>query len=571
MIKAEGADLFKVAEVVEPGEADEPTVRWWEPLLAWGLAMAVFLALLPHLLDWLNPVTGDEPFYLMTAISLLQDHDLDESNNYDGQDYWRFAPTCQEMRRPNWGLVGDPAIENLPGLLAPGLRNDCGDIGVPFLKELSTLPPHFSKGIQRAGSYTKHGLGLSFLIAPAYALGGRPLVVGLIAAMAALLGVNLWLLAFETTGRRGVAWLSWGLLLFSSPLLCYAFLIFPATPAALLVGYSWRRLRLSARAQQQARPDWQPNGPWRAVLIGLCIGFLPWLHSVYLSISAGLFLYWLAGGRVGRWRQNRRRGLTSLNLSQLFPAGWSPAALAGLFLPLLFLGGLFVTFYLYYYGAPLPNTQDHAGFAPLTEIPLSLAGLLFDQKYGLLIYGPLYLLAFAGLWQMAGRTPDALENAARRSDLAWMGVVALPYILVIASYNQWWGEWCPPARYLVPVLPLLAVPLSLALVELNGRFFRLVAALLSSLSLAVSIMFMYNPHLMYNWQTLKPAVSLSWLEANLPFMSGAGLGQLLPSYVSNLTINGGGANWLAALVWLALALATLLLLVGLGPLNRQKE
>ena len=107
--------------------------------------------------------------------------------------------------------MGDPGLYNVPGIYAPGVRPDCPGINLPS-ELLETLPPHFSKDTIRPGSYTKHGLGLSFLIAPAYALGKRPLVVVLVAALAALLGVNLWLLAFETTGHRRVAWLVWAIM-----------------------------------------------------------------------------------------------------------------------------------------------------------------------------------------------------------------------------------------------------------------------------------------------------------------------------------------------------------------------
>lgn len=543
---------------------EEAPVRWWEPLAAWAVAWLIFLALLPNILDKLDPVTGDEPFYLVTAISLLHDHDLDETNNYANKDYWQFAPSCQEMNRPNWGNVGEVPINNVPGILAPGLRNDCKNLPLP-LDALSDLPPHTSKGTIVPGNYTKHGIGLSVVIAPFFALGNRALVVIFIAALAALVGVNVWLLAFETTGRRKVAWLSFALMTFTTPLLGFSFLIFPAMPAALLVVYAWRRLRLAARAQQLNLPDSQPNGPFRTLAIGACIGFLPWLHSVYLVLSLFLFVYWWLGGRLGRrvknflgWvKEQPGEAATAKTLHQklaaIFPAGWSPLALAFFFMPIILLGAFFVSFYIHFYGTPFPNTQDHAGFAPLTDIPAGLLGLLFDQKYGLLIYGPFYLLAFSGLWLMARRQSDATETAARRSDLIWLALVAVPYLLIMSDYKQWWGEWGPPARYLVPVVPLLAVPLSLALAELKGWLFKAFLVVAAAWSYAFAALFMYNPHVMYNWQTTNPATSLRWIEANVPFMQDASLGKLFPSYVTNLVINANQPNWLAALAWIAAA------------------
>lgn len=543
--------------------SEETPVRWWEPLAAWGVAWLIFLALMPNILDKLNPVTGDEPFYLVTAISLLHDRDLDETNNYANNDYWQFAPTCQEMDRPNWGNVGEVPINNVPGILAPGLRNDCKNLPLP-LDALSDLPPHTSKGTIVPGNYTKHGIGLSVVIAPFFALGNRVFVVIFIAALAALIGVNVWLLAFETTGRRKVAWLSYALMIFTTPLLGFSFLIFPAIPAALLVVYAWRRLRLSARAQQLNLPDSQPNGPYRALAIGACIGFLPWLHSVFLILSLFLFGYWWLGGRMGRWVKNlsgwlkeQPGGTSARTLKQrvaaISPAGWSPLAVVLFFIPLILFGAFFVAFYIHFYGTPFPNTQDHAGFAPLTDIPSGLLGLLFDQKYGLLIYGPFYLLAFCGLWLMVRRQSDRIETAVRRSDLVWLGLVALPYLLIMSDYKQWWGEWGPPARYMVPVVPLLAVPLSLVLAELKGWLVKAFLVVAAVWAYAFAILFMYNPHVMYNWQTNNPATSLRWIEANLPFMKDASLGKFFPSYVTNLNVNANQPNWLAALAWIAAA------------------
>ncbi|HEX2912939.1 MAG TPA: hypothetical protein VH186_19185 [Chloroflexia bacterium] len=561
----DGLNIEALKNYSQSNSSEKPA-QWRELFLVWVLSTLVLLVFLPNILDKLNPVTGDEPFYLVTAISLLQDHDINEANNYANHDYWQFSPSCQEMSQPDWGMVGEIPIKNVPGVLAPGLRDDCDIKSLP-LKALSTLPPHNSKGVIRPGMYTKHGLGLSFLIAPAYALGNRPMVVVFIIALTALLGVNLWLLAFEITGKRRVAWITWLIMQFSAPLLCFAFLIFPATPAALFLIYSWRRIRLSVLAQKQGFSEWQPNGPFRAFLIGSSLALLPWLHSLYLSLSIMLFLYWWWGGRsVLRtlWQKVVRK--ETLAWPAIGPAGWSPLAVAWLLVPLILSGALFCSYYLYYYGSPLPNTQDHAGFAQPTEIPFGLMGLLFDQKYGLLVYCPLYLLALSGLWLLWQRKSDPAETNVRRNDLTWIALVSLPYLLIIADYNQWWGEWCPPARYLVPILPLLAVPLAMALTELNGKFFKAFLGVAGLWTLAASALFMYNPHLMYNWQTAKPAVSILWLEANFDFLTNFHLARLVPSYVTNLDINGKQANWLAALIWLAAAV-----LVSLWLINSRRE
>jgi len=47
-----------------------------------AVAFVLFAACIPRITTFLDPVTGDEPFYLMTAYSILHDGDIDETNNF---------------------------------------------------------------------------------------------------------------------------------------------------------------------------------------------------------------------------------------------------------------------------------------------------------------------------------------------------------------------------------------------------------------------------------------------------------------------------------------------------------
>ena len=53
------------------------------------LVLALFT---PRVTTYLDPTTGDEPFYLMTAISILKDGDLNECNNYTQHDELAIYP-----------------------------------------------------------------------------------------------------------------------------------------------------------------------------------------------------------------------------------------------------------------------------------------------------------------------------------------------------------------------------------------------------------------------------------------------------------------------------------------------
>jgi hypothetical protein len=79
---------------------------------------------------------------------------------------------------------------------------------------------------------------------------------------------------------------------------------------------------------------------------------------------------------------------------------------------------------------------------------------LLDQEFGLLVYAPVLALALPGL--------VALWRERRRE--AAVGVALVASVLVVAgSWHMWRGGFNPPARFLVPVLPVLAAATALAL------------------------------------------------------------------------------------------------------------
>ena len=80
-----------------------------------------------------------------------------------------------------------------------------------------------------------------------------------------------------------------------------------------------------------------------------------------------------------------------------------------------------------------------------------LVGLWIDRQSGLLAYAPLYWILPACWWLTWKRT--------------WPYVVPflLLYLPAAAFVIGWWAGFAPAARYLVPSVPLLAVPMIEAL------------------------------------------------------------------------------------------------------------
>src|SRR5712692_2866942 len=409
------------------------SLRW--PLLCFATTFVLYVALIPRVLLYSSPPTGDQAYYLIETISLVQDRDFNVANNYAQHDEDKFYSLAPHPP----GFVGSAA---------------------PY-----PLPPQLSHATNRPSSewYGYHLPGLSFVLAPAWIVGSWfslwwPATIVLMCAIGALVAVNIFLLAFEATGRLRVAIPVWLGLAFSSPLMTYTYLIFTELPTGLLVVYAFRRLELG----------WAANSRWRLLLVGVCVGFIPWLAWRCVLISICLAVLALI-----QWRRSWL--VRAANLKSL----------AWVFAPGAFSAITLATYNQYLFGQPIPSvTVPELGDTSPFHFPWSGAdaagstittalALLFDRQMGLLSYTPVLLLAVVGAIVMSRS-----NRPADRRLLGALALVVLPYFAVIASFVFWNGIWNPPARYQTTLVPLLAAPLAMSLVS-AGRGFRLVYALLA--------------------------------------------------------------------------------------------
>ena len=80
----------------------------------------------------------------------------------------------------------------------------------------------------------------------------------------------------------------------------------------------------------------------------------------------------------------------------------------------------------------------------------TLIGLFVDGAYGLLPYAPVFVLALAGL-------PLLLRRGGRER---WaLLLVGLGVLLPVLGWRNWWG-FSPPARFTIPLVPVLAVAIA---------------------------------------------------------------------------------------------------------------
>lgn len=324
-------------------------------------------------------------------------------------------------------------------------------------------------GVGRGGRlYPFHYLGLSLLMAPCLFVAeevSRTLPAGflervrwdrtracrdMLSLAVALLFAWTGVLALRSCRRllpeRGPCELSTLQAFSTPPLLSMSILVFTEIPAAFLCA-------LFVLESLDQRPRTQ-----RRLLM---LSFLPWLHLRYAVISVAGFGWVLA-------QFIRRRPLHWMGLVRL---SWIPALSLGLL--------TLVNWWMF--GRALLWAQYDAGF-PLTagNVADGLLGQIGDRDFGLLSIAPFWIAALSAL----GR-PRGLD----RSYVVFASVAFFGTWIAGALNPMWWGGYSPPARFLVPVLPILVPALSEAYRRLlvSRRRWLLAAAVTYSLVVTVAL------------------------------------------------------------------------------------
>jgi hypothetical protein len=388
------------------------------------------------------------------------------------------------------------------------------------------LRPDFLRRGQNGQIYSVHAPGLPVMVLPAYAAAGYRGVVVFMCLIAALAALAIFDLAEAVAGRRA-ALFAWGAVCLTVPFVPHGWLVFPETPGALVV--AWAALWVWQPVEQRVS-TWM----WR----GLALGLLVWLHTkfaIFLALFAAALL-------VRLWRR--------------------PKAIAALGAPIVLCVAAWLYFFYAIYGVIDPEAPygDYTRtFVLLRNIPRGLLGLLFDQKFGLLSYSPIYLLALPGVWFM-------MRRADSRYLAAVLALVAAAYVGSSARLYMWWGGSSAPARFLVPVLPCLAPMVAMAALEARSRAARALMGVWLTVSVAVAIVGVWWPERFFLFsdphgrarliETIQAGSPLAW---SLPTFTEedwrSSIGQLGPWLVA-------GAAGLAVMTWVARSRAATALWLG---------
>jgi hypothetical protein len=274
------------------------------------------------------------------------------------------------------------------------------------------VAPHYGAPRKDGRPFPAHSPGLPFLLAPIYAAGGRLACIAALAMAAAFLCGVVRGLALRAAGEPAAGLLAWAAAA-GPPVLFYAFHIYTEVPSALALAASLALL-LSA------------PGPWLAALAGLLASALPWLHVKMIPAAVALALV-----AVLHLPRRPLAAFFAVVTAMAAGYGWFSHAVFGTWSPLARYGGL---------------PEDATSGSPLRAV----LGLLFDRSFGLLPYAPVFLLALAALSSRAWwKSRDAASQA----------LVGLAVLAPVLTWRMWWGGQCPPARFLVPLVPLLSVAL----------------------------------------------------------------------------------------------------------------
>jgi hypothetical protein len=373
------------------------------------------------------------------------------------------------------------------------------------------LKPDYLRRGRDGAIYSVHAPGVSAVLLPGFALAGYPGAVLTLVLLGTLGMLAVWSASRDLTGNVTAASVATAGVGLSVPFFFQTFTIYPDGPASVGVAVVvWLAL---------VRPGdvtWQ-----RALACGAVLGALPWMHTRYAAIAGPLGM--IVAGRL-LWPRE----------ASFWPV--RARALAAFALPAVVSGVAWLSMFLAIYGTWDPRAPyGHATDMRWARIPHGVTGLLLDQQFGLLPNAPIYVVALAGfaaLWRRDRRLTAELL------------VATAPYVAAVAGFHMWWGGQSSPARFLVPVLLPLALPLAAWWTQATSRTARAVTLLLlvASVCLTAALVLVDHGGLIYN---ARDGHAL-WLLAADPSVN---LTYAFPS----LFQAGPAAAWVVAAAWFVAA------------------
>lgn len=267
--------------------------------------------------------------------------------------------------------------------------------------------------------------GLPVFLVPAYLAGrhlpwpGLPyslfLWMGLVYVW---LGMELFTLIQAATGRPRLAWFATLAAMLLPPVAPYAFQVYPELPAAALLVRLFRR-------------EFYGDNQRNRLLDGLCLALIPLFHQKYMF----LFVMTAVALIFGLFLHARRK-----------PFQW-----LALLLPSLVTLGILTWFFGHRFDIWLPTAPYSMKNSLLKNLVTwhtlkVIFAQFIDRKWGMLMICPLMVYILPGITAIWRRRPFVW---------VWWFATCGGFIVLLSAYPLWWGGFSPPARFLLPVVPLL--------------------------------------------------------------------------------------------------------------------
>jgi hypothetical protein len=282
--------------------------------------------------------------------------------------------------------------------------------------------------------YSRHEPFLPLLMVPGYALGG---IYGALATIA-LFGVLLARSTIRWMEDEGIsdeaARAVFPLFAFGPPVLFYATRIWPEVPAAFFFVEALRGMR------EERMKRWLP------ALLGLVLLKLRFLLVAVGVVASGVL-------RVARALSRKSAGQSPRATRNI------AIALGVIVVPLLvmwFFTGSATSVHSWREILPAPGHRYVTGFF----------GLLADGMSGIPFQAPFYLVGLFALTRWRA-TPKGFR----------LGMLAgALYVLYLLPRPEWYGGWAPPLRYLVFLMPVLALGAASMWDRISGGAVAIVSA-----------------------------------------------------------------------------------------------
>ncbi|MDD5491120.1 MAG: hypothetical protein PHV60_00365 [bacterium] len=281
--------------------------------------------------------------------------------------------------------------------------------------------------------------GYSILLTPGFMLGGRFGATLIMNLFGAFLTLNLFMLIYYFSKSVVFCFLGAIMISFTCPLGIYSFLLYPEIIAAAGGLYLLRKL-IELKDHREIINI--------LTIISVAV-FLIFLKERYVTITAVILI-----ALIYKIRKKIKYILIALGLVTIAV-------------------GLFIAFDKITYN--LNQTHRIVGsffgiparFSNIYRGSAGLMGLFLDQEAGLLVYNPLYLLALLGL------IGGLISNENRRRSYLLLALF-LPYFLIISFNGEWEITGALAPRYIIAVIPVLAVALGLFLYQCRRLWLKII-------------------------------------------------------------------------------------------------